>query len=103
MPGARLPDCDRRAHRDERPQRESVIAAAAPIVGEWIPRVRLALVVLEICLGILVGPQVLEWADVRPMVQVRANFGLVALFFLAGFELDFPAVSGRPIAIATLG
>ena len=32
-----------------------------------------------------------------------ANFGLASLFFLAGFEIDFPAIRGRPILLAALG
>src|SRR5262245_35653767 len=79
------------------------IAAVAPLVCEWIPRIRLPLVVLEIGLGILIGPQVLGWAAPGPTVLVLAKFGLAALFFLAGFEIDFPAIRGRPIAMATLG
>jgi Kef-type K+ transport system membrane component KefB len=80
-----------------------VIAAGAPLLGEWIPRIRLPLVVLEISLGILVGPQVLGWATAGPTIEVLSNFGLVALFFLAGFEIDFPAIRGRPIVVAGLG
>jgi len=79
------------------------IAAVAPLLCEWIPRVRLPLVVLEIVLGILCGPHVLGWADVGPTILVLANFGLASLFFLAGLEIDFPAVRGRPISMATLG
>jgi Kef-type K+ transport system membrane component KefB len=79
------------------------IAAVAPLLCEWIPWVRLPLVVLEITLGILVGPQVLGWAAPGPVIGALANFGLVGLFFLAGFEIDFPAVRGRPITLATLG
>jgi Kef-type K+ transport system membrane component KefB len=79
------------------------IAAVAPFLCEWVPRVRLPLVVMEIFLGILVGPQVLQWADVGPTIEVLAKFGLAALFFLAGFEIDFPAIRGRPIILATLG
>jgi Kef-type K+ transport system membrane component KefB len=78
------------------------IAAVAPLLCEWIPRIRLPLVVLEISLGILFGPQVLGWAAAGPTVLVLANFGLVSLFFLAGLEIDFPAVRGRPITMATL-
>lgn len=78
------------------------IAAVAPLLCEWVPRVRLPLVVLEICLGILVGPQVLGWAVAGPTVLVLAKFGLAALFFLAGIEINFPAIRGRPIAMATL-
>ena len=32
-----------------------------------------------------------------------ANFGLAFLFFLAGFEIDFPPIRGRPILLASLG
>jgi Kef-type K+ transport system membrane component KefB len=79
------------------------IAAGAPILCEWVPRIRLPLVVAEIGLGILVGPQALGWAAAGPTIQVLANFGLAFLFFLAGFEIDFPAIRGRPILLAALG
>src|SRR6516162_2232244 len=79
------------------------IAAVAPLLCEWVPRVRLPLVVAEIGLGILVGPQALGWAATGPTIQVLANFGLAFLFFLAGFEIDFPAIRGRPILLAALG
>jgi Kef-type K+ transport system membrane component KefB len=75
------------------------IAAAAPLVCEMVP---VPLVVLEICLGILVGPQVLGWAETGPMIDELARFGLAALFFLAGFEIDFPHIRGRPLALAIL-
>jgi Kef-type K+ transport system membrane component KefB len=60
------------------------------------------LVVLEISLGIVVGPQVLGWAETGPTIDVLARFGLVSLFFLAGFEIDFPSIRGRPITLAAL-
>jgi Kef-type K+ transport system membrane component KefB len=79
------------------------IAAMAPILCEWIPWIRLPLVVAEIGLGILVGPHALRWASAGETIKVLANFGLAFLFFLAGFEIDFPAIRGRPIALASLG
>jgi Kef-type K+ transport system membrane component KefB len=81
----------------------ATIAAVAPLLCEWLPRFRLPLVVAEIGLGILVGPQALGWAAAGPTIQVLANFGLAFLFFLAGFEIDFPAIRGRPILLAALG
>jgi Kef-type K+ transport system membrane component KefB len=80
-----------------------VVAVVAPFLSEWVPGVRLPLVVLEIGLGILVGPQVLGWAEVTPTIQVLSNFGLACLFFLAGFEVDFRAIYGRPLTLAALG
>jgi Kef-type K+ transport system membrane component KefB len=79
------------------------VAAVAPLLCDYIPRIRLPLVVAEIGLGILVGPQGLGWAAAGPTIQVLARFGLAALFFLAGFEIDFPAIRGRPLLLAGLG
>src|SRR5262249_55213371 len=54
--------------------------------------------------GVLIGPHVLGWATAdSPILQVLANIGLASLFFLAGFEIDFPAIRGRPLALAALG
>src|SRR6516162_1142123 len=79
------------------------IAAVAPFLCEWVPRIRIPLAVLEIALGIVVGPQVLGWAATGPVIDELSIFGLVALFFLAGFEIDFPAIHGRPLVMAVLG
>jgi Kef-type K+ transport system membrane component KefB len=79
------------------------IAVVAPLLCEWVPHVRVPLVVAEIGLGILVGPQVLGWAATGPIIQALANFGMASLFFLAGFEIDFPAIRGRPLMAAALG
>lgn len=79
------------------------IAALGPFVCEWIPHLRLPLVMLEIILGILFGPQVLNVAVAGPTIQVFATFGLAFLFFLVGFEIDYQAIRGRPLALASLG
>jgi Kef-type K+ transport system membrane component KefB len=79
------------------------IAAAAPFVCEWPRTVRLPLVVLEIVLGILVGPHVLGWAESGPTIQVFSNFGMAFLFFMAGFEINFQAIRGRPISLTGAG
>lgn len=79
------------------------IAAAAPFLCEWLPWIRLPLVVGEIGLGILIGPHGLGWATSGPTIQVLSNFGLAFLFFLAGFEIDFRAIRGRPLLLAGIG
>ena len=60
------------------------IAAIAPFICEWLPKVRLPLVVLEIGLGILVGPYVLNWAATGPVIQV---FAALVLMFLGAAAL----------------
>jgi Kef-type K+ transport system membrane component KefB len=79
------------------------IAAVAPLLCDYVPRIRLPLVVAEIGLGILVGPQALGWAAAGPTIQVLSKFGLASLFFLAGFDIDFPAIRGRPLLLGCLG
>lgn len=79
------------------------LAVLAPVLGDLIPRIRLPVVVLEIILGILVGPQVLGWAEPGPVVNVLGRFGMAFLFFLAGLEIDFQAIRGRPLVRTGLG
>jgi Kef-type K+ transport system membrane component KefB len=72
------------------------IAAVAPLLCKWVPRIRLPLVVLEITLGILIGPQVLGWAAAGPTIEILANFGLAFLFFLAALKLIFQPFAAGP-------
>ncbi len=43
--------------------------------------------IVEIILGILIGPDVLDWAQVDSYAQLLADFGLALLFFFAGLEV----------------
>ncbi|WP_261718457.1 cation:proton antiporter [Streptomyces sp. FZ201] len=71
------------------------IAAVAPLlahaVGRWLP---VPLVIFEIALGILVGPDVLGWAGKGETVDTLAHLGLAMLIFLAGYEIEFDRVRG---------
>ncbi|MFI0084832.1 cation:proton antiporter [Streptomyces bobili] len=57
-------------------------------------RVRIPLVIFEISLGILIGPDVLGWARPDDVVDTLADLGLSMLIFLAGYEIEFAAVRG---------
>src|SRR4051794_31781093 len=78
-------------------------AALAPIVADYIPRIALPVVVVEIVLGIIVGPQVLGWVKLAPELAELSDVGLAFLFFLAGFEIDFVRISGRPLRLGMAG
>ena len=72
----------------------AVVAALAPLaIGA--ARLPLPAVVLEILLGIAVGPQALGWAQVDEPVAVLSTFGLAFLLLLAGLEIDFERFRGR--------
>src|SRR5262249_30245903 len=60
-------------------------------------------VVVELLLGIVIGPHVLGWASIDDVSQTLAQFGLAMLIFLAGFEVDIPRVRGRPLNLAVGG
>jgi Kef-type K+ transport system membrane component KefB len=57
-------------------------------------RVRVPLVIFEIALGMVMGPDVLGWAHPDAVVDTLADLGLSMLIFLAGYEIDFAAVRG---------
>jgi Kef-type K+ transport system membrane component KefB len=66
----------------------AVIALLAPLLVQLAPPLRLPAVVLEIVLGIVVGPSGFDWVEVDVPVDVLSLFGLGFLLFLAGLEMD---------------
>jgi Kef-type K+ transport system membrane component KefB len=82
-----------------------IVAAgfAAPLALGFFPSIRLPAVVLEIVIGIAIGPAVLGWVHVDDPVQVFATVGLAYLLFLAGLEIDFARLRGRVLRLALVG
>lgn len=82
----------------------AVIAVLSPPLADLAGRrAPVPLVVFEIVLGILVGPDVLGWARDDTSVQQLSQFGLAMLFFMAGYEIDFARLRGGPLNRALLG
>ncbi|MFZ3470497.1 cation:proton antiporter [Streptomyces sp. 4.24] len=71
------------------------IAVLAPVlaygIARWLP---VPLVIFEILLGVLVGPDVLGWAQTGEVIDVLSELGLAMLIFLAGYEIQFDQVKG---------
>jgi Kef-type K+ transport system membrane component KefB len=80
-------------------------AVLASILSELLRRWRVHPVVLEIALGIVIGPAVLGWAEVTTLVDGLSQIGLAFLIFLAGYEIDFARLRGTPLdrAVASWG
>jgi Kef-type K+ transport system membrane component KefB len=78
-------------------------ALAAPLVLGFFPRIRLSAIVLEIVLGIVIGPQVLGWVSIDTPIEVMSLLGLAFLLFLAGLEVDYERFRGRPLRLTALG
>jgi Kef-type K+ transport system membrane component KefB len=82
----------------------TVVAAVAALTVAVLPRhVAPPVVVLELLLGILVGPEVLDLAQNDDFTTFFSNLGLGMLFFFAGYEIDFERIRGRPLMLAGLG
>jgi Kef-type K+ transport system membrane component KefB len=81
-----------------------VVAAVAAIVAAAVPR-RFAppVVVLELFLGILVGPHVFDIARIDDFTEFFSNLGLGMLFYFAGYEIDFERIRGRPLRLGAWG
>ena len=80
-----------------------VASAAAAFLARIGPHLVLPTVVVEIVLGILIGPEVLGWAREGTYIQFLANFGLALLFFFAGLEVVEKHVPREAIARGSLG
>jgi Kef-type K+ transport system membrane component KefB len=81
-----------------------VVAALAAVVVAVIPK-RFAppVVVLELFLGILIGPEVFGLAHPGDFIEFFSNLGLGMLFFFAGYEIDFQRIKGLPLELGTWG
>ena len=81
----------------------SVAALAALIAGVVQPRLAIPVVVIELVLGIIVGPEVLDLADPDQFIEFFSSLGLGMLFFFAGYEIDFDRIRGIPMRLAIVG
>jgi hypothetical protein len=59
-------------------------------------------VVVELLLGVVIGPQVLG-LDVSQFIEFFSDLGLGMLFFFAGYEIDLRRIAGRPLRLAAFG
>ena len=74
------------------------VAAVAGGRGLFLP-----VVVVELVLGVVIGPQGLDIAHVNDFTQFFSDLGLGMLSFFAGYEIDIPRIRGRPLRLALFG
>jgi Kef-type K+ transport system membrane component KefB len=79
-------------------------AIAATVSGVAGGRnVFIPVVVVELVLGVLIGPQVLGLAKITDFTDFFASLGLGMLFFFAGYEIDLGRIAGQPLKLAIAG
>lgn len=82
------------------------MAVAMPLaagIPALLPRLPLPGVVLEIVIGVVIGPQVLGIVHPGATLVFLGNFGLGMLFLMAGFEMEPAVLRGRPLGNALRG
>src|SRR5205085_4196352 len=80
----------------------TVVALTAPLALGFFPRVRLPAIVLEIVLGIVLGPSGLNWIQPDLPVSILALVGLAYLLFLAGLEVDVERLRGQILRLTAV-
>lgn len=81
----------------------AIAAVIAPLLAELVRRWRVPGVLFELMLGMLIGPHLLDLAEVDSFVDGLSVLGLSMLFFLAGYDLDPDTIRGVPLRRAMAG
>ncbi|MDQ3209579.1 MAG: cation:proton antiporter, partial [Actinomycetota bacterium] len=81
----------------------AAVAFLSPLLLGLAPRLRLPSVVVEIVVGIVIGPSVLGWVEPDLVIRITAVLGLAFLLFLAGLEIELERFRGRFLRISLLG
>ena len=81
----------------------SAVAFLAPFTLGLLPRLRLPSIVVEIVLGIVIGPSVLGLVEIDQAIEVLSLVGLAFILFLSGLEIEFEQLRGRPLRLAATG
>jgi len=76
----------------------ATLSAVAGLRNVFVP-----VVVIELVLGVVVGPQVLDLAQVNDFTDFFSSLGLGMLFFFAGYEIDIGRIKGHPLRLALAG
>jgi len=77
-------------------------AVAGTIVAAAAPRIVIPVVVVELLLGILIGPHAADLAHVNRFTDFFGNLGLGMLFFFAGYEIEFEHIRGRALRLGAV-
>lgn len=81
----------------------ALAAAMAPLLSRIPQKLRMPLVVVEILLGMLIGPQVLNLASADGLVAMLGELGLTFLLFMVGFEIKLDQLRGKGLSLAVSG
>jgi Kef-type K+ transport system membrane component KefB len=81
----------------------ALVAALAPLIAEIPPRFRIPVVILELLLGMAIGPHMLNLAAPDGFVGTMGELGLTFLLFMVGLGVDPGKLQGKPLTLAAVG
>ncbi len=81
----------------------AAIAFGAPFILGLFPSVRLPSIVVEILVGVVLGPALLGLVEVDVALEVLSLLGLAFLLFLAGLEIDLDRLRAASPGIVASG
>lgn len=81
----------------------ALAAALAPLLAHIPSRFRLPVVVVELLLGIFIGPHIFNLVSADGLVGMLGELGLTFLLFMVGLEIDLGEIQGRPSVLAVGG
>jgi Kef-type K+ transport system membrane component KefB len=79
------------------------VAMLAPLLAEWSAKFRQPVVAIEVILGIVIGPHVLNLAKLDATINTLGELGLAFLLFMVGLEIDLEKIRGKPLSLAMTG
>lgn len=80
-----------------------VAAVVAPLLAQTRAGSRVPVVVIEVLLGVLIGPHLLRLIENDAFLSTMRPVGMTAVLFMAGMEIDFKRIRGRPLSLAARG
>ena len=79
-----------------------LMAVLAPLLAKLPALIRTPVVVLELVLGISIGPSGAGWVTSQGAIGFLGEFGLIFLFFQAGFEFNPDKIGTAPLRLGAL-
>ena len=64
------------------------ILLVTQLVSHFCVRIEVPDVIGQIIVGIIIGPAILNWVKLTPMIDQFQELGVVILMFIAGLESD---------------
>lgn len=81
----------------------ALVAAFAPLLARLPTRLRMPVVVVEMLLGMLIGPHIFNWVSPDGLVGMLGELGLTFLLFMVGMEINLGEIQGKPLTLAIGG